>query len=234
EELYKTLSDEFNNKYLEIEAGDYSPHCQSGIALPLAFGLVPEEMKKRVAGALNRYVVENDFHPTTGFMATPHLLPLLCDFGYEHTAIKLAMQTTFPSWGFMLKTGATTITESWWGHERGLQASMNHYAHGCIGRWLFEYPGGIRLDPEVNAFKRFILKPLFCKDLGHVSVSYRSCYGEIKSSWKNIDTHNTQGYCKWRFTIPEGTTATAHLPGRKPAEFGPGTYIREIIPLTDL
>lgn len=224
-EQFGKLCAGFNEKYLDEAAGTYSPQCQTGAILPLAFGLVPESMKEKVAGSLNRFVVEKDYHPTTGLMATPHLLPLLCDYGYMATAHKLALQTTFPSWGFILNTGATTITESWWGHERGLEASMNHYIHGSIGRWFFEYLGGIRLDSEINAFKRFILKPVFYEDQSHVSVRYQSCYGEIKSSWLNI---NTQGRWRWTFTIPKGTTAMVHLPGIEPEEYQTGTYVREI------
>ncbi|MDW7658725.1 MAG: family 78 glycoside hydrolase catalytic domain [Bacillota bacterium] len=224
-ELFGKLCDGFNEKYLDEATGVYEPYCQTGAILPLALGLVPEGMKVKVAESLNRFVVEKDYHPTTGLMATPHLLPLLCDFGYADTAQKLALQTTFPSWGFILNTGATTITESWWGHERGLEASMNHYIHGSIGRWFFEYLGGIRLDPEINAFKRFILKPVFYVDQSHVSVSYQSRYGEIKSSWLNI---NTQGRWRWTFTIPKDTTAMVHLPGTEPEEYEAGTYAREI------
>jgi alpha-L-rhamnosidase len=222
---FKALVAEFNARYLDQTAGDYAPHCQTGIVLPLAFGLVPDDMKESVGRTLHRYVVEHDNHLTTGMIATPHLLPLLCDFGYADTARKLALQTSFPSWGFMLNTGATTITESWWGHERGLEASMNHYAHGGIGRWFFEYLGGIRLDPEINAFKRFILKPVFYTDQSHVSCSYQSRYGEIKSSWLNI---NTQGRWRWTFTIPQGTTASVQLPGSEPQEYAAGTYTRDI------
>lgn len=223
--LSKQLTAEFNDKYFDEANADYSPHCQTGVILPLALDLAPESMRIKIAATLNQYVIDNDFHPTTGFIAVPHLLPLLCDFGYEKTALKVATQTTFPSWGFMLGTGATTMTESWWGHERGLEASMNHFAFGSIGRWFFEYLGGIRLDPDIPAFKRFILKPVFYTNQSHIEVSYQSPYGKIKSSWKTI---NTQGFWKWSFTIPEATTAIVHLPEKEPEEYKAGTYTRDI------
>ena len=224
-ELFKKLRAEFNDKYFEEANADYTPHCQSGVVLPLAFDLVPEGLRKRVAETVNRYVVEADFHPTTGFICTPHLLPLLCDFGYTDTALKVATQTTDPSWGFMLNTGATTITESWKGQTRGMNASMNHFAFGSIGRWFFEYLGGIRLDPDTAAFKRFVLKPVFYRELGHASARYKTRYGEITSAWRTVDAQNCW---KWTFTVPEGTTAIVLLPDGESGEYKAGTYSREI------
>lgn len=234
---FSRLRDEFNAKFFEKGRNDYIPHCQSGVVLPLAFDLVPDGMREKTAESLNRYVVESDFHPTVGFIAIPHLLPLLCDFGYTDSALKLAMQTSFPSWGFMLNTGATTITENWWGHERGTNDSMNHFALGGIGRWFFEYLGGIRLDPDVSAFKRFILKPVFYKDQSHVEVSYKSPFGLIESSWLNnispgcwasCTDFNSDGCWQWKFTIPKDTTALVHLPGCAPQEYAAGKYTRII------
>jgi alpha-L-rhamnosidase len=223
--LFQKLRKEFNDKYLEETAADYSPHCQSGVVLPLAFDLVPDNMREGVAARLNRYVVESDFHLTTGFIATPHLLPLLCDFGYTDTALKVATQTTYPSWGAMLKTGATTITAGWRGEDCSMDGSADHYALGTIGRWFFEYLGGIRLDPEVSAFKRFLLKPVFYPEFSPVSVSYTTRYGEIKSAWRRVDAQNC---FTWEFTIPEGTTAVVYHPGREPREYEAGTYSLEI------
>ena len=234
---FDRLRDEFNAKFLENDQADYMPHCQGGVVLPLAFDLVPAGRREKVAETLNRYVVANDFHPTVGFITSPHLLPLLSDFGYTETALKLATQTSFPSWGFMLNSGATTITENWWGHERCANDSMNHFALGGIGRWFFEYLGGIRLDPEVHAFKRFILKPVFYKDQSHIDVSYQSPYGLIKSSWLNnispgcwrsCTDFNAHGCWQWQFTIPEGTTALVHVPGCVPTEYAAGKYTRII------
>ena len=234
---FDRLRDEFNAKFLENDQADYMPHCLGGVVLPLAFDLVPAGRREKVAETLNRYVVASDFHPTVGFITSPHLLPLLCDFGYTETALKLATQTSFPSWGFMLNSGATTITENWWGHERCANDSMNHFALGGIGRWFFEYLGGIRLDPEVHAFKRFILKPVFYKDQSHIDVSYQSPYGLIKSSWLNnispgcwrsCTDFNAHGCWQWQFTIPEGTTALVHVPGCVPTEYAAGKYTRII------
>ena len=219
--IFERLRDEFNAKFFDAEHSDYAPHCQSGILLPLMLDLVPEGKRISAGAVLNRYAVEAGYHATAGFLTIPHLLPLLCDFGYEETAVKIARQTTFPSWGYMLNTGLTTIGESWWGAERCDCDSVNHYAFGGVGRWFFEYLGGIRLDPEIPAFRHFILKPLFRKEESHVKVEYQSKSGKIVSSWLNC---NTDSVWLWRFTIPEGTSATVILPGGKPEEYGPGEF----------
>ena len=59
-------------------------------------------------------------------------------------AYKLLTQTTYPSWGYMLSMGATTIWERW-EYETG--ARMNSHCHpmyGAVGAWFYTFLAGIR------------------------------------------------------------------------------------------
>jgi alpha-L-rhamnosidase len=50
---------------------------------------------------------------TTGFLGTRPLLPVLSATGHHDLAGILIQQREYPSWGYEVENGATTIWERW-------------------------------------------------------------------------------------------------------------------------
>src|SRR5207244_949371 len=102
------------------------------------FGLLPARLRAPAASRLARLIEAVGSHLQTGFVGTPVLLQALSDNGLHELACRLARQDTFPSWGFEVRQGATTIWERWngWTPNDGFadpsMNSFNHYAFGCI------------------------------------------------------------------------------------------------------
>ena len=198
----------FLEKYYDCETGDLGQNCQGGQVLPLAFGIIPEKERQRVVDRLLYYIEKADYHLTTGFMATEYLLGLLCDFGYAHIAWRIFAQKDFPSWQYMISTGATTITENWYGEtmERCWD-STNLYSLGNVGRWFFEYLGGIRVDECAPGFEKLVVKPVFIAEIGSFHMEFQSVKGKITSDWKV-----EEGNVHWSLEIPDQVKALVHLP----------------------
>lgn len=162
----------------------------------------------------------------TGFLGTSILMPTLTENGLGDIAYELLFQRKNPSWLYSIDNGATTIWERWNSYmqdqgmgPRGMN-SFNHYAYGCVCEWLWESVAGIAADPQRPGFRHILLKPLPDKRLGHVTASYHSAAGLIKSAWRYEGERWT-----WEFTIPQGATATVTLPGEETSqEYGSGTY----------
>lgn len=117
------------------------------------------------------------------------MLPVLSDHGHNEIAYKLLLQDTFPSWGYMVKNGATNIWEHWdsWTEEKGFHnSSFNSLALGSVGSWLFQYVAGINIDEEEVAFKKIIIKPHIGDGLDNAFLVYFSKYGYIKVAWQNF------------------------------------------------
>ncbi|MBQ3016783.1 MAG: family 78 glycoside hydrolase catalytic domain [Clostridia bacterium] len=210
-EKWKALRDEFNKRFYDRDSFDYGQDCQSGIVLPIALGVAPEEDIPNLVKTLHGYVVKSDYHMTTGFMASEHILSILCDFGFADDAIKLIMQKTYPSLLNMIATGATTTTENWEGvveyDDNRAYDSMNHFALGVVGRWFFEYLGGIKiLEP---GFSRILLEPLPTKIIGRFRATHNSPRGLIKSE---ISYDASKDEFTYSYSIPEGVTAYVKLP----------------------
>lgn len=198
------------------EDGSIECWLQSAYTLGLAFDLYPEELKEAGAYCLNAAVEFNDYHLNTGFIATPHLLQTLCDYGYADTAYKVLMQQTYPSWNYMFFHGATTITEAWSTYydkedgTYGINGSLNHYGLGAVGAWLYEDVLGIRRDENNPGFKHFYLEPVAGGGLSYAKGSYESVYGTIVSEW-SVEGNELV----FHFVIPANTLATVSLPSEQ-------------------
>jgi alpha-L-rhamnosidase len=132
-------------------------------------------------------------------------------------AYRLLFNDTFPSWGFSIKQGATSIWERWdgWTPEKGFQdAGMNsfaHYSFGAVYQWMVENIGGIR--SAAPAGKEILIAPRLDARLASAAVSYRSIRGLIATDWRQRD-----GKLRLNVTIPANTTAQVVLPAKSAAD----------------
>ena len=207
---YHTLSEKIKNvinaKFLNRETGIYASGTQTELSVPLHWGVVPEEMKQKVAANLNQDVVKTNYHLDVGVLGAKALLNALNNNGYSESAYKVAVQNTYPSWGWWAVNGATTLLENW-DLEAKRDISDNHMMFGEIGGWFFKSIGGILPDKAQPGFKHILLKPIFPDGLDKSEVSYESPYGKIISKWnKNKKT------ITYDITIPANSSATFYAP----------------------
>lgn len=199
------IKDAFNKKYLNTETGIYGNGVQTELAVPLHWGLVPEELRNKVATNLARRVEADNNHIDVGLLGTKAILNALSDNGYAGLAYKVASQETFPSWGWWIVNGATTLYENWPIDARS-DISMNHIMFGEIGAWMYKALGGIRPDPEQPGFKNILLEPHFTKGLDHFEASHAGPYGTIHSSWKSSGKKII-----YTVIVPPNSTASVRL-----------------------
>ena len=204
--LAEKIKNAINNKYLNRETGIYASGTQTELSVPLQWKVVPEELIAKVTTNLAKKVEEAGFHLDVGVLGAKAILNALSENGYPDVAYKIAAQDTYPSWGWWIVNGATTLLENWdLKAERDI--SDNHMMFGEIGGWFFKGLGGIFPDPEQPGFKHIILRPNFVKELKHFEAQHESPYGLITSKWewkrKNIS---------YQVVVPANSTATLYLP----------------------
>ncbi|MGA2247127.1 MAG: glycoside hydrolase family 78 protein [Verrucomicrobiota bacterium] len=202
----------FNRRFFDAKAGYYDNGTQTACVLPLAFGLVPDQYKTNVFGHLvEKITVESDNHLGTGLVGGHYLMRVLTENGRPDLAYKIATQTTYPSWGYMISKGATTMWELWNGDtaDSGMNSRNIVMLIGDLNVWLNENLAGLRPDPEALGFKRIIIKPEPVGDLTWVKDSYESIRGPISTEWRQ-----TAGQFDLRLTIPANTTATVYVPAK--------------------
>lgn len=196
----------FNGKYLNKQTNIYGSGLQTELSVALYWGLVPAELKGAVAANLAKRVEQDNFHLDVGLLGTKAILNALSENGYADVAYKLAAQETFPSWGWWIVNGATTLYENWDINAKS-DLSRNHIMFGEIGGWLYKGIGGIKPDEAAPGFKNIVLEPQFVDGLDHFEAAHEGPYGNIITSWKK---EGGTIYCS--VTVPANSTATLLLP----------------------
>lgn len=193
----------FNAKFYNAEAciyettfwrqkGTRTKYRQTSNLVPLAFGLVPDELRENVVKNLVADIISKDYHLDTGCIGTKFILPVLFDSGYADIAYKVLTQTTYPSWGYWLRNGATSAWECWEKTTR----SQNHYFLATYEEALYSRIAGIR--NVRNGFKEFTLSPAFGCGLEFAKAEFDLPHGKLLSEWKK----NTDGSFEVNFEIP--------------------------------
>ncbi len=231
--LYEKVKKAFNEEYI-TKTGRLVSETQTGCVLALHFDLAEEKYRNRILDSLTTNIANHKNHLTTGFVGTPYLCHTLTDNDEHDLAGTLLLKEDYPSWLYAVKKGATTIWERWNSilpngdfDESGMN-SLNHYAYGSIGEWMYRKLAGInQLEP---GYKKILIKPQFIKGITSVEASYQSVYGEIKSAWSCKD-----GKIEIQVVVPANTTAVIYLPEKEEQiEVGSGSYFFEYESETNL
>jgi alpha-L-rhamnosidase len=187
---------------------DKPVETQTGYVLALHMNLLSDSLRSVVAKRLVDRLEANHWRLGTGFLGTPYLLSALTDTGHADVAYRLLLNTEYPSWGYLVGHGATTMWERWNGDQMRGDPSMNsynHYAYGAVADWIYRYAAGIDTLPSDPGFHTIFLHPNFDRRLGNLEFSYESSYGTIHSAWSITGNKAT-----WRLTIP--ANASGRLP----------------------
>jgi alpha-L-rhamnosidase len=141
--------------------------------------LVPDKYKQKIYQKLVEAVHAKDDHIDVGVLGARYIQHALTDNGNPELAYKLLATKAYPSWGYWIEKGATTLWEDWYG-----ETSQDHIMFGDVSSWFYKALGGIRPDEKSPGYKHFYIKPEFIADLMWVKSSYESVYGTITSNWK--------------------------------------------------
>ncbi len=211
--LSDTVKNAYNKKFFNAELKQYGNNTATANLLSLAYGLVPDDEHEAVfKNIVDKTMIDFDGHISTGLVGAQWINRILTQYGRPDIAYKLVTNTDYPSWGYMVKNGATTIWELWNGNTA--DPAMNSGNHvmllGDLLIWFYENLAGIKANPENPAFRNIIMKPILTGDLKFVKASHQSPYGLIISEWNIND-----GKFIWDINIPANTTATIYVPAEK-------------------
>ncbi len=237
EELEHRMKDAFNARFLHVKEGTspvpghalypdsifYGNNTVTANILPLAFGLVPKNLIDAVAqNAVTSIITTHKGHISTGVIGVQWLLRELSRRGHADVAYLLATNQTYPSWGYMVEKGATTIWELWNGDTANPEMNSGNHVMllGDLLPWCFNNLAGIRADRWKSGYKHIVFQPAFeIQELSNVDASYTSIYGKITSRWTKTPTH-----LEWDIELPANTTGEVHLPDGRKENIGSGKY----------
>jgi len=174
----------FNARFLDLETNQYGTGSQTSNSFPLYLGLVPEDREEAVMENLVRDIVtEHDTHLWVGIIGTKALVEVLPAQGWGQLMYQLAVQTTYPSWGYMISHGATTFWERWGGYkyfDAGMN-SLNHIMFGSVDEFFYGDLAGIR--PASPGYQLVAIKPQVVGDLENARAETKTVRGLVSSIW---------------------------------------------------
>jgi alpha-L-rhamnosidase len=202
---------------MERPLSDKPVETQTGYVLALYMNLLPDELRQAAAQRLVERLEANHWRLGTGFLGTPYLLAALTDTGHADVAYRLLLNTEYPSWGYLVEHGATTMWERWnadqmLGDPR--MNSYNHYAYGAVADWIYRFAAGVDAVATDPGFHTILLRPHFDARLGSLNFSYESAYGTIRSAW--LVSGNS---ASWKVTIPANTRGRLPIPPEQKGSF---------------
>jgi alpha-L-rhamnosidase len=223
-DLRERLAAQFARDYLPAD-GAPAEATQTAHVLALCLVGAPAEKRTALAASLAARIARNDFRMATGFLGTKHLLPALSEGGYDDLAARLFQSRRFPSWGYEVINGATTVWERWdsfttehgfngaAGDQNAAMNSFSHYAFGGVMEWAFRQLAGI--DTDGPGYRKLVIAPRppapdAAREVPPVSwvrARYDSIRGPIASAWQR-----TGSEFELEVTLPANTTATVFLP----------------------
>jgi alpha-L-rhamnosidase len=211
-ELASKIRNAYNKKFLkeDVSGAYYLDNTQTDNALSLTFGLCPENKKSEVVKHLVRELKDNNYSLTVGVLGLYTIFDALCDNGYTDFAYKIVNKTTYPSWGWWIKHGATTMWEFW-----NCRGSHNHmFMGGKMNAFLIKNLAGI--SPLKPGYDQVLIKPGVVGDLKNISANIYSPKGQIKADW--IKSNDNEFILKT--IIPVNSSADIYIPllNNKPSD----------------
>ena len=220
----------FQRTFLDARGG-LMDATQTGCAMALSWNLVENGQRQVVCEQLVEDIESRGGRLTTGFLGVALLCPILSEIGRADLAYELLLQEEYPSWGYSIRHGATTIWERWdgWTEDNGFQSvtmnSFNHYSLGSVGEWLYRGVAGIDQAVTDAGFRELVIRPHLTERLQHAAAEFQAPRGLVRSSWHRLSS----GAVAVSVEVPPGSTARVVLEDDV-HKVGSGTFEFVVVP----
>ncbi|MFE7212231.1 alpha-L-rhamnosidase [Streptomyces sp. NPDC001698] len=225
--LFEQVREAFRNAYVASD-GRVKGDTQTAYVLALSMDLMPDGLRKAAADRLVALIEARDWHLSTGFLGTPRLLPVLTDTGHTDVAHRLLQQRSYPSWGYQIDKGSTTMWERWDSirpdgsfQDPGMN-SFNHYAYGSVGEWMYANIAGISAGRP--GYREIVIRPRPGGAVTSSRATFTSVYGPVSTQWRQQG-----GRFNLTCTVPPNTAAEVWIPASTPeaVTHTHGTFLRQ-------
>ena len=187
-EMFKSSMEQMKNainaQFFDYKKGCYIPKCQGNQIFPLFLKITPNGYEKQVEQALLSCINDDSYHITTGSHMTRFLFEVLDLLDANDVAVRMLNVETYPSFGYMIENGATSLWERW-EKNLGFMTSHDHPMTGGFGVWFFKSLGGLRLGTNEDG-EVFQIRPSVPNGLQYVNCHRKFRNGDLLSNWRRV------------------------------------------------
>ena len=159
--------------YRDFDNQEEVTMTQACEALPIYFGLVPENMTIDVEQAFRHVMAESTCFET-GEVGQPYIIQVMAQLGMHDMICDFILKEQHPSYYAFVKAGETTLGEYWEDNPR----SHCHDMMGHIVEWYYNGIAGIKA--QTPGFSKVLVEPYLPKSMNHMHCIYQSVSGDIE------------------------------------------------------
>ena len=200
-----------------IESSKVTCSTQTAIAMAIYYGLLTSEEEKSEFERLVKIITDNNYSHNCGILGLRVIFHVLSKYDRTDLAFKMITKKDFPSYGYWIENGATSLWELFTPYNKR-QSSCNHHFMGDIISWFMQNLVGINQDFRYE--NKITLSPKFIEDLDFANGYVTTPIGKVSASWHRIENkiiyktnipHNVKlelmlenGYCVEKGNLTSG------------------------------
>ena len=200
--LHASILDAFNKAYFNAGNMTYGSGSQASNAIALHIGATTgSNTTSAVTDALVSTIRADNDRLSVGEVGLEAFFNVLHASGHDTVLFDVMSGRQFPSFGFMLENGATTLWEHWDG-----AGSRNHFFLGYGDTWLTGLSGMRQATGSVG-WEKIDFKPVIVGELTEAEAAYDSVKGAVSAKWTLKG-----GALTYSIAVPVGSTGKVVLP----------------------
>lgn len=178
---------------------------QTAQAMAIHYGLFEPAEMRQAFDVLVQMIENNGGSFDCGLYGMRVIFHVLSRFGRSDLAFQMITKSEYPSYGYWIRNGATTLWELFNPIEY-VQSSCNHHFFGDVASWFIQHLAGIRQNPFDEDVNEVQIAPCFVGALTHVTAALEAPMGIIRSAWRRDGEDILLDV-----TIPDGMSAELRL-----------------------
>ena len=225
-EAKQRFTQTFRNNY--VSGGRIMVQTQTSLAMAITSGALTADEQAQAHTDLLALLNARNYRFKVGVIGVKHLFDALTMSGNTDVAVKSIVGPDYPSYGYMLAKGATTLWESFYklradGAMRRSNGekidSLNHHFWGSVAGWFYRVIGGL----DVRSANEVLVTVPETKLVTHAETSYSCGDKRITVAWQRNEENET-------LTVRnDGFTGKIRLPdGEIPLQQGDNEVARKI------
>lgn len=175
--------------------------CQTTQAMAIFYDIFTEAEKPRAVEKLVRMIKLNNDSFDCGILGLRVIFHVLSEYGHTDLAYRMITKKEFPSYGYQIANGATSIWEDFRRDEASPNSRNHHFFCDYIS-WFMKNLIGLNVNPYRRNANEFLLAPKFIEALDNAEATYEAPAGKVSISWKR-EANNILYSVK----LPEGASA---------------------------
>ncbi|MBE6561325.1 MAG: hypothetical protein E7662_09365 [Ruminococcaceae bacterium] len=199
--LYTQFRTDARKQLLHLPTMTAVGNCQATQAMAIFYNLFDEAEKQEAFRKLVAMIEANDEKMDCGILGMRVIYHVLSAYGRTDLAFRMITRPDFPSFGYIIEHGATSLWESF-RETDWYPDSHNHHFFGDIISWFMQNLLGLQLNPYNRSCNEVRFAPKFIDALDHANGAHRAPAGRIEASW----ARDAEGIL-YRVTLPEGMQA---------------------------